>query len=87
MALLADIALAAGDQNRDMQTSALASLIVLAGLVVGTIEYTLLIRRRVHDRRVNGRLHQLESLLRGWWANREAAGRGSPATSRVQTAR
>lgn len=70
-----------------MQSSELVSLVVLAGLIVGTTEYALLIRRRVHDRRVNGRLHQLESLLRGWWANREAAGRGSPTTSRVQAAR
>ncbi|MEP6681572.1 MAG: hypothetical protein ABJB65_08850 [Chloroflexota bacterium] len=70
-----------------MQISGLASVVVLAGLIVGAAEYALLIRRRVHERRINGRLRQLETLLRGWWANREAVGRGPATASRVQTAR
>jgi len=73
-----------------MHPSELASLLVLAGLVVGTAAYALLIRRRVHTRRIESRLRQLESILRVWWATREAAGR-MPMTrathSSPQTAR
>ena len=73
-----------------MHPSELASILVLAGLVLGTVAYALLIRRRVHARRVEGRLRQLESILRVWWASREAA-RRTPMTratySSPQTAR
>ena len=73
-----------------MHPSQLASVLVLAGLVVGTAAYALLIRRRVHMRRVEGRLRQLESILRVWWASREAARRTPmtrPTHSSPQTAR
>jgi len=73
-----------------MHPSELASILVLTGLVVGTVAYGLLIRRRVHTRRVESRLRQLESILRVWWASREAARRtpmrrathSSPQTAR-----
>jgi uncharacterized membrane protein YciS (DUF1049 family) len=70
-----------------MQSSELASFVVLAGLIVGTVAYGLLIRRRVHVRRVNRRLRQLEGMLRVWWASREAARRTPAAHSSAQTAR
>jgi hypothetical protein len=70
-----------------MQSSELASLVVLAGLIVGTVAYGLLIRRRVHVRRVNLRLRQLEGMLRVWWASREAARRTPAPRSGVQAAR
>jgi hypothetical protein len=70
-----------------MQTSELASFVVLAGLIVGTAAYGLLIRRRVHVRRVNGRLRQLEGILRVWWASREAVRRTPSAHASAQTAR
>ena len=73
-----------------MHPSQLASILVLAGLVVGTVAYGLLIRRRVHTRRIETRLRQLEGILRVWWASREAA-RRTPMTrarhSSPQTAR
>jgi hypothetical protein len=87
MALSDDFATRDDHHNRDMQSSELASLVVLAGLIVGTAAYGLLIRRRVHVRRVNGRLRQLESMLRVWWVSREAARRAPAPRSGVQTAR
>ncbi|MDQ2933409.1 MAG: hypothetical protein M3R49_00240 [Chloroflexota bacterium] len=71
-----------------MPSSELESLVVLAGLIVGTVAYSLLVRRRVQTRRrIAGRLRQLEAVLRVWWASREAARRAPTARSRVQVAR
>jgi hypothetical protein len=71
-----------------MPSSELESLVALAGLIVGTVAYSLLLRRRVQARRrVDGRLRQLEAVLRVWWASREAARRAPSARSRIQVAR
>jgi hypothetical protein len=71
-----------------MPFSELESLVVLAGLIVGTTAYSLLIRRRMHARRrIDNRLRQLEGVLRVWWASRDAARRAPTVRSRVQVAR